>query len=39
MQRKQAGMETPEYLLRHNSPLGWQYILLIGQYIWRKMRG
>jgi len=38
MQRKRAGLETPEYLLRHISPLGWEHILLIGQYIWRKMR-
>ena len=36
MQRKQAGLEMPEYLLRHDSPLRWQHILLIGQYIWRK---
>ena len=34
MQRKQARPETPEYLLRHNSPLGWQHILLIGEYFW-----
>ncbi len=38
MQRKRAGLKTPEYLLRHISPLGWEHILLIGQYIWRKMR-
>jgi TnpA family transposase len=37
IQRKKAGLETPEYLLRHISPLGWEHILLIGQYIWRKM--
>ena len=28
---------TPENLLKHISPLGWEHILLIGQYIWRKM--
>ena len=38
MQRKRAGLDTPEHLLRHISPLGWEHILLIGQYIWRKMR-
>ena len=37
-QRKKVGLETPEYLLRHVSPLGWEHILLIGQYIWRKMK-
>lgn len=36
MQRKRADLETPEELLKHISPLGWQHILLIGQYIWRK---
>ena len=39
MQRKRVGLDTPEHLLRHISPLGWEHILLIGQYIWRKMRG
>ena len=38
MQRQSAGLDTPEYLLRHISPLGWEHILLIGQYIWRKMK-
>ena len=38
MQRKRAGLDTPEHLLRHISPLGWEHILLIGQYIWRKMK-
>ena len=38
MQRKREGLDTPEHLLRHISPLGWEHILLIGQYIWRKMR-
>lgn len=37
IEREKAGLETPEYLLRHISPLGWEHILLIGQYIWRKM--
>ncbi|WP_419739473.1 hypothetical protein [Ruegeria sp.] len=32
------GLDTPEHLLRHISPLGWEHILLIGQYIWREMR-
>ena len=35
MQRKRTGLETPEELLKHISPLGWEHILLIGQYIWR----
>ena len=38
MQRKREGLETPEHLLRHISPLGWEHILLIGQYIWREVR-
>jgi len=37
IEREKAGLETPDYLLRHISPLGWEHILLIGQYIWRKM--
>ena len=37
MQRKREGLETPEHLLRQISPLGWEHILLIGQYIWREM--
>ena len=38
MQRKRVGLDTPEHLLRHISPLGWEHIPLIGQYIWRKMQ-
>ncbi len=34
MQRRRAGLETPDKLLAHISPLGWEHILLIGQYIW-----
>ena len=35
--RKQAGLETPEFLLRHTSPLGWAHILLTGEYRWLGM--
>ncbi|WP_057460922.1 Tn3 family transposase [Pseudovibrio sp. POLY-S9] len=38
LQRQSAGLDTPEFLLRHISPLGWEHILLIGQYIWRKRK-
>ena len=38
IQRKRDGLDVPENLLRHISPLGWAHILLIGQYIWRKMK-
>ncbi len=38
LQRQSEGLDTPEHLLRHISPLGWEHILLIGQYIWREMR-
>lgn len=38
LQRQSAGLKTPEHLLRHISPLGWEHILLIGQYIWREVR-
>lgn len=34
MQRKRAGLETPDELLAHISPLGWAHILLTGEYIW-----
>ena len=37
-QRKKAGLETPEYLLAHISPLGWAHIILTGEYRWRKMK-
>lgn len=37
MQRKREGLETFETLLAHISPLGWEHILLIGQYIWNNM--
>ena len=32
--RKRAGLEMPEALLRHVSPLGWGHILLTGEYRW-----
>ncbi|QBY00521.1 Tn3 family transposase [Rhodophyticola sp. CCM32] len=35
--RKKAGLDTPEYLLAHISPLGWAHIILTGEYRWRKM--
>ncbi|MEQ3716633.1 Tn3 family transposase [Pseudophaeobacter sp.] len=37
-QRKKAGLETPDYLLAHISPLGWAHIILTGEYRWRKLR-
>lgn len=37
MQRKREGLETPDELLAHISPLGWAHILLTGEYIWRRM--
>jgi TnpA family transposase len=33
-QRQQEGLDTPRHLLAHISPLGWEHILLLGQYIW-----
>ena len=38
LQRQREGLNTPDYLLRHISPLGWEHILLIGQYIWRQTK-
>ena len=35
--RKRAGLKIPEYLLRHISPLGWEHILLTGEYRWPRM--
>ena len=31
---KRAGLEIPENLLRHISPLGWEHIHLTGEYRW-----
>ena len=36
-QRNHEGLETPTHLLAHISPLGWEHILLFGQYIWPKI--
>ena len=33
-ERKRAGLEIPENLLRHISPLGWEHIHLTGEYRW-----
>ncbi len=33
-ERKRAGLEIPENLLRHISPLGWEHIHLTGKYRW-----
>ena len=35
--RKREGLEIPGYLLGHISPLGWEHILLTGEYRWRRM--
>lgn len=35
--RERTGLECPPKLLAHISPLGWAYILLTGEYRWRKM--
>ncbi|WP_298937191.1 Tn3 family transposase [uncultured Ruegeria sp.] len=37
-QRKNAALDTPEYLLAHISPLGWAHIILTGEYRWRQIR-
>jgi hypothetical protein len=29
-----AGFEVPEELLQHLSPLGWEHIVLTGEYRW-----
>ena len=36
VKRRKAGLETPDDLLSHISPLGWAHILLTGEYRWRK---
>lgn len=33
--RKRAGLDCPDDLLRHISPLGWAHILLAGEYTWK----
>lgn len=34
--RQKSGLETPDELLCHVSPLGWAHILLTGEYRWPK---
>ncbi|MGC5799336.1 Tn3 family transposase [Sphingomonas sp. NFX23] len=34
--RRREGLETPDHLLAHISPLGWAHILLTGEYLWPK---
>ena len=34
--RRREGLETPDHLLAHVSPLGWAHILLTGEYLWPK---
>jgi hypothetical protein len=34
--RKRAGLDCPQELLAHISPLGWAHILLTGEYRWKK---
>ena len=36
-ERKREGIEMPGKLLRHISPLGWEHILLTGEYRWPRM--
>jgi hypothetical protein len=37
--RRREGLDTPDHLLAHISPLGWAHILLTGQYLWPKDTG
>lgn len=34
--RRREGLDTPDHLLAHVSPLGWVHILLTGEYLWPK---
>ncbi len=34
--RRREGLDTPDHLLAHVSPLGWAHILLTGEYLWPK---
>ncbi|MBP8235343.1 MAG: Tn3 family transposase [Rhizorhabdus sp.] len=34
--RRREGLDTPDHLLAHISPLGWAHILLTGEYLWPK---
>jgi len=34
--RRREGLDTPDRLLAHISPLGWAHILLTGEYLWPK---
>ena len=36
-ERKREGVEMPESLLRHITPLGWEHILPTGEYRWPRM--
>jgi TnpA family transposase len=33
---RREGLDTPDHLLAHISPLGWAHILLTGEYLWPK---
>lgn len=37
--RRREGLDTPDHLLAHVSPLGWAHILLTGEYLWAKDAG
>lgn len=37
--RRREGLDTPDHLLAHISPLGWAHILLTGEYLWPKDAG
>ena len=34
--RRREGLDTPDHLLSHISPLGWAHVLLTGEYLWPK---
>ncbi|WP_354297037.1 Tn3 family transposase [Sphingomonas sp. 1185] len=34
--RRREGLDTPDHLLAHVSPLGWTHILLTDEYLWSK---
>lgn len=31
--QRREGLDTPDHLLAHISPLGWAYVLLTGEYL------
>lgn len=36
---RNQGMEIPEELLPHLSPLGWEHVILTGDYVWDLRQG